>query len=261
MIIQILWMVLMAFMRSKYVQSRIGWNLIKAKQFLLDGRWVLFSGTSCQIAGLKRYLGIEYNKLITVDFICHGVPSPGVWRKYLIETYLGKYRINDICFRDKSLGWRHKQTYIRGEKAPLGPDVCIKKSAYKSPYMQGFYYNYFLRRACYNCSYKSIQRMSDLTLADAWGIELYAPEMDDNRGASVIIIHSRKGIQCFRDIKNSFLYKDIEVDEISQNNKYMVKSVERSFYRGFFYFLNRLLSVSTSVKTINIVNKIKSVLP
>ena len=92
------------FMRSKYVQSRIGDTFKQAKQFLEAGRWVLYSGTPCQIGGLKAYLKKEYEKLLGVDLICHGVPSPGVWRAYLKEAIKGDTLLG-FNFRDKKNGW------------------------------------------------------------------------------------------------------------------------------------------------------------
>ena len=151
-----------AFMRSKYVQSVVGDTLRQAKQFLDADRWVLYSGTPCQLGGLRAYLGKEYEKLIQVDLICHGVPSPGVWRGYL-KDYFGKEEILEINFRDKREGWINFQTVIKTTTC----EVCQKQM--ENPYFRGFLTNVYLRNSCYNCRFRQNHRASDITLADYWG--------------------------------------------------------------------------------------------
>ena len=246
-----------AFMQSKYVQSNIGYSFAYVQKFLEEGRWVLFSGTPCQIAGLKSFLKRDWDRLITVDFICHGVPSPGVWKRYLSETYLKEFRVDNIKFRDKRKGW-HKQ-YISVECAK--GQTCKNeffRSAYDSKYMQGFYYNFFLMKACYDCAYKFIWRESDITLADAWGIEKYAEELDDDKGASVVLIHTHKGVTWLKESEKSFMIKSVDINQVIKYNKYLCRSVKFSNYRSIFFVLNKFLSVSISVKITNTLKKILS---
>ena len=164
------------FRGSKYVQSQIGDNYKKAKQFLTSGRKVLFSGTPCQIAGLKHFLKKEYENLLTVDFICHGVPSPGVWREYLKEEVAtcnlknivlprsihGRDALNvtieGISFRDKTLGWKKFSFALdlstsvgRGEKIQFR----TREHLHENLFLKGFLANLFLRPSCYNCVEKN----------------------------------------------------------------------------------------------------------
>lgn len=149
---------LAAFRGSKYVQSRMGDCFSKAKSFLDQGKKVLFSGTPCQIAGLKRFLRKEYNNLLTVDFICHGVPSPKVWRMYLDETVVRqcekKAFIEEVSFRDKRLGWKKysvsllfSTTIGNGAKN----SVLVSEPFTENLFMRGFLYDVYLRPSCYQC--------------------------------------------------------------------------------------------------------------
>lgn len=162
---------LAAFRGSKYVQSRVGDSFKKAEYFLKAGRKVLFSGTPCQIAGLKRFLRKEYDNLLTVDFICHGVPSPGVWREYLKEETArqcgGKNsvlshpnikerdaRIESISFRDKRLGWK-KFSFALTLSVPNGHGakntVLLSESKYHNLFLKGFLRDLYLRPSCHHC--------------------------------------------------------------------------------------------------------------
>ena len=174
------------FMRSKYVQSRIGDTFKQAKQFLEQGRWVLYSGTPCQIGGLKSYLHKDYDNLLTVDLICLGVPSPKVWRSYL--KWLKKNDlVLDVNFRDKKNGWQDYHQLIKTS------NKTIHENKVKNPYLRGFLQNVYLRRSCYDCLFKTKHRLSDITLADAWGIQNFLPDMHDDRGTSLVLIHSELG--------------------------------------------------------------------
>lgn len=208
---------LKAFRGSKYVQSRIKDNYQKAEHYLKEGRKVLFSGTPCQIARLKKYLCKEYENLLTVDFICHGVPSPKVWRMYLNETIArqcGKNsvssdlksllfernaRIEGISFRDKRLGWKKysfaltfSTTNGRGEKNTVSLCEVFTKNAY----MRGFIDNVYLRPSCYRCSMKQSKGGSDLMIGDLWGAKRINKVLkDDDKGLSSLMVFNRKGEQ------------------------------------------------------------------
>lgn len=198
---------LAAFRGSKYVQSRMGDNYKKAEAFLKSGRKVLFSGTPCQIAGLKLYLRKEYENLLTVDFICHGVPSPGVWREYLKEevarqcdrknTVLShpnakEIKIERISFRDKALGWKKfsfaltlSVTEGNGQKN----SVLLSEPLNKNLFLRGFLVDLYLRPSCHACPTKCLKSGSDVTIGDFWGIEKVMPEMDDDKGVSVVMVN------------------------------------------------------------------------
>lgn len=197
------------FCGSKYVQSNIGDSFIAAKKFLDEGRLVLFSGTSCQIAGLKSFLGREYNNLLTVDFICHGVPSPALWRKYLKSFNCGLPE--KVSFRDKSTGWKSFSVKINFEHKNYSG------KHFNDPYMQMFLDNLTLRESCYSCPYKMKNIASDITVADFWGIETIEP--DDNKGTSLIFINTEKADALIKEIDSEIKIKEVCMSEAIKRNK------------------------------------------
>lgn len=222
------------FLRSKYVQSRIGDTFKHAKQFLEQGRWVLYSGTPCQIEGLKAYLHKDYNQLLTVDFICHGVPSPKVWRRYLEKATKGD-TILDFNFRDKQDGWLNSQcvttTTITTKR---------REPQMENPYFRGFLKNVYLRRSCYQCQFRTIHRISDITLADAWGILHLSPEMHDDKGTSAVIIHSNKGVVLISKLQNC-QYTMTTVRDVANFNPSMSQNVDKPTTRQLFFVILDLL--------------------
>lgn len=178
--------------RSKYSQSQIGNSFKRALEYLKSGRLVLFSGTTCQIDGLNRFLRREYPNLITVDTVCHGVPSPMIWKTYL-NKILEKNSIttNDISyisFRDKSTGWKNYSMVIKA-----GDNLIVDEPVKKNIYLQGFINNLYLRPSCFSCPSKSGKCRSDFSLADFWAIKNFLPEVDDNRGVTLLYVNSQKG--------------------------------------------------------------------
>ena len=215
---------------SKYTQSNIGEKYKKAKEILEEGRYVLFTGTPCQIEGLKKYLQKDYKRLYTQDIICHGVPSPKVWKKYL------EYRENkdnekpqNISFRNKDNGWKLFNTKFEYSESEY------KENQNKDLYMQAFLKNTSLRDSCYNCSFKKKNRISDITLADFWGIENLLPEMNDNKGISLVIVNSLKGQELFEKIKDNIVFKEVELEDAIQYNKSMIQSVKMDKNREKFF--------------------------
>jgi coenzyme F420-reducing hydrogenase beta subunit len=183
-----------AFRGSKYLQARMGSSLALAKKYLQEGRKVLFSGTPCQIAGLRHYLRKDYDNLLAVDFVCHGVPSPKVWKMYLDEvSEAGQRAISDIKFRDKPQGWKRFNFTLSYNES----DKSYTISSYNGDnhYMRAFLSNMILRPSCYNCQAKSGRSKSDITLADYWGIDQVHPNMDDDKGTSLLIVRTEKGKQ------------------------------------------------------------------
>ncbi len=214
-----------AFRGSKYVQSTIGDTYREAKDFLKQGRKVLFSGTPCQIAGLKKYLCKEYENLLTVDVVCHGVPSPLVWRTYLDETRkqfrakrgVGKKSVHlsmdelpvitGISFRDKTNGWKKYGFCLRyaaskaaknTASAPLYEEEKVLLQPFtENVFMKGFLANLYLRPSCYACAARSGKSGSDISIADFWGVQNYYPEFDDDKGVGLILINSEKGKEIY----------------------------------------------------------------
>lgn len=219
------------FRGSKYFQSTVGSTYTKVKEFLDSGRKVMFTGTPCQIEGLKAYLGKENDNLFTQDIICHGVPSPKVHRKYIefLRKVLGINKIKSIQHRAKKNGWKDFCTYIKFDNSEY------IKSHNDDPYMQAFLRNTSLRESCYNCQFKKKNRVSDITLADFWGIENVAPEMDDDKGTSLVIVNSEKGKQIFEQIKDKIIYKQVDFEEAIRYNPSMTKSVKPDHNREKFF--------------------------
>ena len=217
---------------SKYVQSNIGDCYKQAKKNLDEDKWVLFSGTPCQIAGLNAFLnGKMYEKLITIDFICHGVPSAGIWRKYVNE-YIGKpNNISNINFRCKKHGWSNYHflaEYKDGKKS-------IYESAQKNSYVNGFLKNLYLRPSCYDCSFKSLNRISDITIADFWGVRHICPKLYDDKGCSLVVVNTKKGEAVFDCLKPGMIYEEANINEAVKHNSAMVKSVVPHIKRQEFF--------------------------
>ena len=219
-------------MHSKYVQSKIGNCYKLVKTDLINEVPVLFTGTPCQISGLNNYLladNIPTDKLITCDIICHGVPSPVVWKDYL--SYIeNKYndRIQEINFREKELGWHRPRLQIIMHN---NMQLLDEK---KDIFYQLFYSNCILRPSCHSCQYTSVNRVSDITMADCWGIEISHPEMDDNKGLSLLLINSEKGMQIIRD--TNVKVSGIDLTDVRQPHLYCSAKMSRkreAFWRDY----------------------------
>lgn len=193
---------------SKYIQSQIESTYKEAEKLLKNGKLVLFSGVACQIAGLNSYLRKDYNNLITVDVLCHGVPSGKAWRKYIDDNQKRhNAKLNKYYFRNKDNGWKVftvKQMYMdnQGESSSFNKDS----------FMQLFLGEVCLRPSCHNCRFKDIRRPSDITLGDCWGVQNYMPEMDDDKGTSVVIAHTKKGVNILNSVKNNLVIKKAKLD-------------------------------------------------
>ena len=222
---------LQIFRGSKYLQSVVGDTYSKVKDFLVEGRKVMYTGTPCQIEGLKAYLGKDYEDLLTQDIICHGVPSPKVHKKYLgyLKDKYKSQNIKSIIHRTKINGWKNWCVNIKFDNSEY------IESHNKEPYMQSFLRNTSLRESCYNCQFKKKHRISDITLADFWGIENVAPEMDDDRGTSLVIINSEKGKKIFEQIKDKINYKQVDFEEAIRYNPSMTTSVKPDPNREKFF--------------------------
>lgn len=178
---------LAALRGSKYVQSQIGETFVQTEALLKKGCQVLFSGTPCQISGLNHFLSKKYDNLLTVEVVCHGVPSPKIWREYLQSLNLTN--IGSISHKDKSTGWREYSFTIKDteDKTLLTERACDNK------YLMAFNRNLTLRPSCFSCPAKAGKSRADITMADYWGIEHFNPQMDDNRGISFICGNTEKG--------------------------------------------------------------------
>lgn len=221
---------------SKYVQSKIGESYQEVKKLLEAGIDVLFSGVPCQILGLKKYIGKEYENLTCIDVICHGVPSTELWKRYLLnleQTYQGE--ISDVNFRHKKYGWKD----FGVNKSSDGVEIFVSKNT--DPYMQMFLRNYSLRPSCYSCQAKVNGSDADITLGDFWGIDNVVPDMDDGRGTSAVLINTIKGQQLFKEVSNSIKTSKVSYDDVRKYNSPIYKSVVKPLERdAFFVDMNEL---------------------
>ena len=206
---------------SKYVQSTTGSTFRQAKQFLSEGRFVCYSGTPCQIAGLKAYLGKEYDNLLTVDIICHGVPSVKMLKDDLAAvsgTDLSEIR--DVRFRDKSYGWGVNGSLMAGNKKR-------KYNAGTSPYYFYFLKGEVYRESCYRCRFPSEGRQGDLTLGDYWGIrgELIAKlgDIDPDEGSSCVLANTDKGKQWLSAVGEALALTPTDRKSVEKRNGQLTK--------------------------------------
>lgn len=237
---------LSVFYGAKYVQSRIENMFLKAKEFLKTGRFVLFSGTPCQIAGLKGFLMKDYPNLYTVDFICKGVPSPKVWSGYFNELCkvegIDNQMIKQINYRDKMNGWENYSFKITTN----GNDGYVEPKN-KNLYLKGFLQGLFIRPSCYNCKIKK-QYMSDVRFGDAWGMKV--DEWNDNKGISVLLVNSEKGQYLIDQLQMAT--KEVSMGMVLTNNPSCEMSASPHINRQYFFNnLNKSTMRSIS-KSINV---------
>lgn len=232
--------------RSKYVQSDMGNTFRQAKNFLDQGRAVLFTGTPCQIAGLKNYLGKEYENLLTADIICHGVPSPAVWQKFLAENF-SNAPIAAIDFRDKTIGWDASYLSVtrQGKKSPSLPGFlrpfkklffARKGRLFRSLFRLSFSIsNLYERPSCHHCQMKGSHRASDFTMGDLWGIQQICAHFYDKKGVSVLFVNTPKGQHIFEQIQASLAYEPVPFQQVIKYNPYYAASVPEHPKRAEFF--------------------------
>lgn len=223
---------------SKYVQSDLRSTFRQAKQALEEGKTVLYSGTGCQIAGLRAFLGKDYENLLCVDVLCHGVPSPLVWRKYLTEQ---DKTVSAVHFRVKEPSWRDYRFGL-----DYADGTCYRIPREDDLYMALFLQNVSLRPSCYDCRFKGLHRLSDLTLGDFWGIERHMPHMDDNRGTSVVLVHTEKGKALLSLVEDSLMLERADVNKALPPASDARRSVRPHPRREAFF---RILSCGQTLRT------------
>ena len=207
---------------SKYLQSKAEGLYKQIRELLRNGEKVLACGTPCQMAALRSFLRKDYENLIIVDFICRGVNSPKVYRKYLDsleEQYGGK--VIYVKAKNKELGWRNltRKVVFDNGKAYYGVHM-------DDDFRRGYHTNVFCRPSCYHCQYKGFPRMADITIADYWGIERVDKNLDNNIGTSMILLNSQKGIEYFEKVKDKLEWEETKFDSILPGNIALRKSIE-----------------------------------
>lgn len=229
---------------SKYVQSKIGNTYKQAKDYLDKGRTVLFTGTPCQIGGLYSYLSKPYDNLFTQDIICHGVPSPTVWEKYVDEREKrAMSNTKRIVFRNKKYGWKN---YSVSFDFSNNTEYIVKH--HKDSFMKIFLYNVCLRPSCYACSFKRIKRQADITLGDFWGVQQVKNSMDDDKGTSIVLVHSDKGSLLLSTILMSIKYEETKLEHIKKYNPALVESAHNVACRNSFIREFRKTDIKTLAK-------------
>lgn len=215
---------------AKYAQSVIGDVFHQVKKNLEEDRLVLFVGTPCQIAGVDAFLGKRYNNLILVDFICHGVPSQKLMMKYLNQFVKEDFTGVRINFRDKKFGWQYYSFLIEKDNKTI-----YRKISKEDRYLCAFIKNKILRKSCYKCNHKTLDRKSDITLGDFWGISSIAPEMNDDKGTSLILVHTEKGQKLIRQIEPSAKVRKVDTQIAIKHNPSAVKTAPMPKVRETIY--------------------------
>jgi coenzyme F420-reducing hydrogenase beta subunit len=231
------------FRGSKYIQSNLIGVFEDIKNEVKKGRTVLFTGTPCQNAGLRAFLNKSYDNLYLCDIVCHGTPSPLLWKEYIgFLEKRSKSRVVNYFFRYKEVGWRGYNVYAlfdNGKSKLNTPDVMT--------YAKIFGSDLALRPACHNCKFCNFSRPSDITIGDFWGIEKCMPDFDDNIGVSLVLINSSKGQILFQRISKSVYCQESNTYDCMQHNLHSpsLKAPQRELFwqdykdRGFEYVLKR----------------------
>lgn len=273
---------------SKYVQSDIGMSYKKVKEYLMAGRNVLFSGTPCQISGLNAYLGKDYPNLLTVDVICHGVPSARLFQNYIKnqEKKLGG-SIYSYKFRDKSKGQGMNAQILY--KSQDNKEKVKYVDGYLTSYFYMFLKSIIYRENCYTCPYAKAERVSDITAGDYWGVyqvheaEMKKSSMSNLKGVSCMIINTEKGEKYFDKVQDKLDYFETTVEKIAKNNKQLrepskctderekvlqiyqeqgYEGVEKYFpkiigYKRYFYILKNLAPKGLKRRIKQVISKVR----
>ena len=239
--------------RTKYVQSNLRGVYQRIEAYLKKDRWVLFCGTPCQAHALRLYLNQSYDKLLTADLVCYGVPSPGIWKSYIrYLEHKKRGKMTDFSFRDKrNRDNGHVCSYV------------IDGSEYAEELNRNFYCRmYFaddtVRPSCYNCKYCVPERGSDFTIGDFWGIKKVKPEMDDGMGTSMVIVHTEKGKKVWNAVKGETAWFACKKEEVLQPRLLTPTAVAKN--RGYFMMLYRMLPFPVFAKLFLLSSAVEGIL-
>lgn len=262
---------------SKYVQSEMRQTIHDIEVDLSEGKKVLFTGTPCQVAGVREFFitkKISTENLVLCDIICHGTPSPLIFSQYLnLCEKTEKKKITNHIFRSKVLGW-HNHTEVN-----VFEDGQTDSKSYVSQLFKHIFYSHaILRPACHNCKYTSLDRASDITIADYWGIDRFLPEFDDNKGISLALLNTQKGLDYFDLCRDKLIVRDGNAREClyyNMNQPTKASPLRDSIWndyhtKGFEYIIKKYYSygikgypkrfVIYTLKKLNLASMIKKVL-
>ena len=207
---------------AKYAQSDLRGVFPQIKTLLSQGQKVLFSGTPCQVSGLRAFLGKDDPNLLLVDLVCHGVPSPAVWEKYLSwrsERNGDGLRPATVNLRSKNTGW---STYSVDICWPYGKTYAATNR--EDPYIRAFVGDLCLRPSCYRCSCKGLTRCADFTLGDYWGVWDQVPSMSDNKGTSIVLVHSDKARALWKELAADMTVTEVDPRSCMEQNPAALRS-------------------------------------
>lgn len=218
--------------QSKYAQSWIGSTFKTVRELLKEGKTVLFCGTPCQSAGLQQFLGKEYTNLYCCDFICRGVISPKVYAKFLQDMQPANADgLSCVHFKNKDYGWNRFST-----KLTFGDGSTYQKDRNEDYYMRGYLrHNLYLRPSCHRCAYKTLPRISDMSLGDFWGIGRYDSSLDNENGTSVVLVNSEKGRKLLAMSQEKLVLHKRSLEEVIAGNSCLLNVAEPGKYRTYFF--------------------------
>lgn len=231
-------------MGSKYLQSDMRGIYRQIKAYLNTGNSVLFTGTPCQVAGLHAFLNKKYDRLFTCEVICHGVPSPGIYKDYLyyLESKM-RSKVVAYQFRSKIHGWSKLTVCVKYANG----NIKTYRARY-CPYHTWFGKHLSLRPSCYQCSFRGINREADITIGDFWGIENYRSDIDRDKGVSVILANSEKGISFLNDIKEKLYLEECPIDWVVGKNPCLIKDYPIPVQRETFFSDYRRMSMKEMIQ-------------
>ncbi|SFG64960.1 Coenzyme F420 hydrogenase/dehydrogenase, beta subunit C-terminal domain [Oribacterium sp. WCC10] len=249
---------------SKYVQSSLSTTFRSIISRLRNYESVLFVGTPCQCAGLVSLVNetkTPRTHLYVIDFVCHGVPGRVAWNGYKKSKSLEGNNIASINMRDKSTGWTYGN-YAWKEIMDNGSTTVTPRR--QNPYMKGMLANLYLRPSCYSCSFKGVNRCTDITLGDYWGVWDHLPEMDDNKGTSLVLVHTEQGMRLFEGITDSIKIADANIERAIKGNSCIAESTKYNEKREeFFERLNKgenFITIVDGLTKTSLISKVKKMM-
>ena len=223
------------FRNSKYVQSFVGDTAQQVKSFLEQGKYVCFSGTPCQVEGLKQYLDVkkvDQTNLILVDVVCRAVPSPFIFRKYLeYQEKKNSEHITSVRFRDKHYGYKYSTMNVISDRNHGN----YHRGVESDPWLRAFFSNICDRPSCHDCKFRKLHRLSDFTIWDCFHVGRFSRELDNDKGATRMLVHTEKGHQVLEGIRKELMIVDVPVSMIIDGAKELRESVSPNERRDAFF--------------------------
>jgi len=233
---------------SKYVHSHIKSTYIQAKEDLRMGKQVLFTGTPCQIAGLKSFLKKDYENLLTVDLVCHGVPS----QRLLFDE------IKDYDYSRNLVSFRELEGMFLKISSPESGNLVLRKTVYKNLYYTGFLKSLFYRDSCYTCPYADSVRCSDITIGDFWSLGKNTPFTGDvSKGISVVLLNTQKGEAFWEETREEFFSEERPFEEAIQGNTNLRRPSIPHKNREKFFELYPRVGYKKAMKKVLINDRVK----